>query len=352
MSNHRFRTLYTALAGLLLLWLGGKYILPLTLPFLLGFLLALAAEPAVRFLCRRLPLNRGISSFLGVTVTLIFLSVLLTLLISLLVRELGHLAGILPDLEQTARQGLTSLEDWLLSVAMAAPEGIRPLLTRSVLGAFDSGSALYDQALTRLPVMATGVLSHIPDGFLFFGTGLLSAYLISARMPRLRAWLQRILPKDWLSRWLPAIRSLKGSVFGWLRAQLKLSALTYAIVCAGLLLLGISFAPIWALLIALVDAVPMLGTGLILAPWSLILFLQGNTVRALGMLGLFVAATLTRSVLEPRLLGRQLGLDPLVTLVAMYLGYQLFGITGLLLSPILAVTAVQFIKTTRPEDPT
>lgn len=341
MSDHRFRPLFTAIGGLLLLWLGGNYILPLLLPFLLGFLMALAAEPAVRFLCRKVPVNRGFCAFLGVTATLLFLSVFVTLLVSLLVRELGRLAGILPDLEQTAQQGLTALEDWLLGMTMAAPEGIRPLLTRSVLGLFDSGSQLYDQALTQLPALATGVISHIPDGFLFFGTGLLSAYLISARMPQLQALLHRLLPNNWLDRWLPTLKQLKHSLWGWLRTQLKLAAMTFALVCAGLLLLRISFAPVWAFLIALVDAVPMLGTGLILIPWSLICFLQGNTIRGLGMLGLFVTATLLRSMLEPRLLGRQLGLDPLVTLVALYLGYQLFGFIGLLFSPLLAVAVMQ-----------
>lgn len=351
MSISRRHALFAALIVLTALWLGGTYILPLALPFLLGFLLALAAEPGVRLLHRKLRLGRGISAFLGVTVTLVLFSALAILLVSILVKELGRLAGILPDLEQTARQGLTALEDWLLRLAMAAPDGVRPLLTRSVLGLFDGGSDLYDRAIAQLPTVATGLLSHVPDSFLSLGTGLLSAYLFSARMPKLHTWLLRRLPQDWRSRWLPALNDLKNSVLGWLRAQLKLMGLTFAILCAGLLLLRVSFAPVWALLIALVDAVPMLGTGLILAPWSLVCFLQGNTVRALGMLGLFAAATLTRSTLEPRLLGKQLGLDPLVTLAALYLGYQFFGVPGMLLSPILAVTVVQFLHSAPKEDP-
>lgn len=350
MSAHRARAVVTALLILPAVWLGGKYLLPLALPFLLGFLLALAAEPAVRLLRRRLRLGQGPAAFLGVTATLVLLSALAMLLVSLLIRELGQLAGILPDLEATARRGLTSLEDWLLGIAMAAPEGVRPLLTRSVLGLFDGGSDLYDRAIAQLPTVATGFLSHVPDSFLAVGTGLLSAYLFSARMPRLRAWLRQRFPKDWRSRWLPAVRNLKNAVLGWLRAQLKLMGLTFALVCAGLLLLGVSFAPVWALLIALVDAVPMLGTGLVLVPWSLICFLEGDSVRALGMLGLFAAATLTRSALEPRLLGKQLGLDPLVTLAAMYLGYQLLGIPGLLLSPILAVAVVQLLQSAPTEN--
>lgn len=350
MSNSRIQRLSIAIFAFPAAWLCLKYLLPLTLPFLLGFLLATAAEPGVRLLRRKFPGRRNLCSFLGVTVTLILLSTLAVLLVSLLVRELGRLAGILPNLEETARRGLTALENRLLGLAMAAPEGIRSTLTKSILSLFDGGSDLYSHAISQLPTIATGFLSHVPDSFLALGTGLLSSYLFSARMPDLRAWFRQRLPEKLRNRWLPAIRHLKEAVLGWLQAQLKLSGLTFGLLLAGLLLLRVSFAPVWALLIALVDAVPMLGTGLILVPWSLILFLDGSTVRALGMLGLFAAATLTRSMLEPRLLGRELGLDPLVTLAAMYLGYQLCGIPGLLLSPILAVTLVQFLRTAPKED--
>lgn len=350
MSKHHFQSLYAALSAFLLLWLGGKYILPLILPFLLGFLLALAAEPAVALLDRHLPLRRGGAAFLGVSVTVLLLSVLITLLLRFLVRELGHIASLLPDLEQSVRQGLSDLENWLLSLAMSAPEGLRSLLTRSILDLFDGGSNLYGSMLTRLPVMATGVLSHVPEGFLFFGTGLLSAYLFSARMPRLRAQFHRLLPQNWRDRWIPAIRGLRNALLGWGRAQLTLMGLTFLLICGGLLLLKVPLAPLWALVIALVDAVPMLGTGLILIPWSLICFLQGQSLRALGLAALFAAATVLRTTLEPRLLGRHLGLDPLVTLMAMYLGYRLLGFPGLLLSPIFAVTVVQIIKATQEED--
>ena len=349
MSKHHFQSLYAALSAFLLLWLGGKYLLPLFLPFLLGFLLALAAEPAVSLLDRHFPGRRGIAAFLGVSVTILLLSVLLTLFLRLLVRELGHLAALLPDLETSARQGLSALESWLLSLAASAPEGLRSTLTRSVLRLFDGGSDLYSRMLTQLPAMATGVLSHVPDSFLFFGTGLLSAYLFSGRMPLLRSWFHRLLPQNWQERWIPAFVGLRNAVSGWTRAQLTLMGLTFLLICSVFLLLGISPAPLWALVIALVDAVPMLGTGLILLPWSLASFLQGNSLRALCMVALFAAATVLRSILEPRLLGKHLGLDPLITLIAMYLGYRLLGFPGLLLSPMLAVTVVQIIKTAREE---
>lgn len=321
-----------------------RYGLPLVLPFLAGFLLALAAEPAVRFLSRRLRFRRGIAAFAGVSLTLILLTGLGLLLFSLIFQGLRRLTSIAPDLETAARQGLISLQDWLLSLALSAPEGVRGLLTKTVLGLFDSGGSLFSQILSTLPGLAAGLLSHITGGFLGIGTAVLSAYLISPRLPDLKQRLMALLPDGWSRRCRPVLGQLRGAVTGWLSAQARLMGLTFCILLAGLLLLRIRHAPVWAAVIALVDAVPMLGTGLVLVPWSIVSFLQEAPARGLGLLGLFVLATVTRSVLEPRLVGHQLGLDPLLALIALYLGYQLLGLPGLLLAPVLAVAGTQLLN--------
>lgn len=115
-------------------------------------------------------------------------------------------------------------------------------------------------------------------------------------------------------------------------------------MAGGLILLRVPYSALWSLVIALVDAIPMLGTGTILVPWAGFCLLEHHTARALGLLGLYLAATLTRSTLEPRLVGRQLGLDPLLTLAALYAGFRLWGVGGMLLAPILTVTAVQLCE--------
>ena len=322
-----------------------RYGLPLFLPFLTGTLLAIAAEPPVRFLCGKLSLKRNAAAFLGVTLTLVFLSALGLMLFSGIFHGLRWLTSIMPSLVSTARQGLTTLQDWLLSLAMNAPEGIRDLLTKTILGLFDSGSTVYAQAVSALPGLAVGFLSHMTGGFLGIGTAILSAYLISSRLPRLKQWFRRRLPAQWEQKYRPALRNMRRAAGGWLKAQARLMGLTFCILLAGFLLLQVPYAPLWAALIALVDAIPMLGTGLILVPWSVIRFLQQEPAQAIGLLGIFVTATLARSALEPRLVGQQLGLDPLVTLIALYLGYQLLGIPGLLVAPLLAVSAVHLVNT-------
>lgn len=321
------------------LWLGVTYLLPILFPFLLGAGVALAADPAVRFAQRKLKLPRPWASGLGVTVTLILLTALLSIVGALLIKELGNLAHAVPDLEQTAQKGTVLVQDFLVGMAQRAPEGIRPVLTRTALQLFDDSSAVIEQVTRRIPGMVSSVLGRVPDSALGLGTGLIASYLISARLPRMRKAVSDRLPERFHQRYLPALRRARKALGGWLRAQGRLALMTYGIVAVGFLLLRVPYGLGWAILVALVDAVPMLGTGLILVPWALVSFLQREPMRAIGLLCIFVVAACARAVLEPRLVGRQLGLDPLLTLLALYLGYRLWGIAGMLIAPILATAA-------------
>lgn len=344
MAKPIYQKIAPILLGLLALWLGIRYLLPVLLPFLLGASLALGADPLVKFGEKTLRLPRWASSGIGITLALILVFALLLLLAALVVRELGILSGVIPSLTQAAQSGLALLEDWLLGLADRAPDGLRVLLIRGVTDLFSGGSAFLDRVTAWLVGLASGLLGMIPDGVLGLGTTILSSYMISAKLPSIRVWLRLHLSGPWQARYLPTLAGLKSALFGWLRAQFKLSAVTFLIAGAGLFLLRISYAPLWALVIALVDAVPMLGTGTVLIPWGLVCLLQGDRVRALGLFATYLAAMLVRSALEPRLVGKQLGLDPLVTLLALYAGYRLWGVGGMILSPILAVTVTQLTR--------
>ncbi|MBQ8237492.1 MAG: sporulation integral membrane protein YtvI [Oscillospiraceae bacterium] len=326
----------------LLAYLAVRFLLPAALPFLLGAGLALAAEPLVALLSRRLP--RGVAAGVGVTLTFAIVTLLIAALCAFVFRELGLLANVLPELLEAAKGGMESLEIFLTDLVSNSPEAIRPLLTEQVESLFSGGSALLDRVTRWLLSLATGIIGRLPDSALGFGTGIIASFMISAKLPKWKAWLRGRFPTEKLRPALETLRGMKTAVFGWLKAQMKLSGVTWAIVTAGFLLLGIRYAPLWAVAVALVDAFPILGTGTVLVPWSLVSFLQGDAARAFGLLGLYGALTLIRSLLEPRLVGRQLGLDPLVTLIALYAGYRLWGLMGMILSPILAVTAVQLVQ--------
>lgn len=316
-------------------WLFIRYLLPIAMPFLAGLLVALAAEPAVR-LGLRLKLPRWAAAGLGVGTTLLLLVSLVGFVGAVLVRELGVLAGRLPDLQQTVQSAGENLENLLENAANHAPAGVRPLVQRSVEKLHISGANLTEQAVGKLPGAVSSFLSRVPDGALAIGTAILSAFMISVRLPRLKALAAEKMPPVVKEKFLPAAKRAKTALGGWLKAQCKLCGITFCVVLAGFLVLKIPFAPVWAAVVALVDAVPVLGTGTVLLPWALFSLLQQQHLRSVGLLLTYAAAFLTRTVLEPKLVGRHLGLDPLVTLIFLYLGFRFWGILGMLLAPMLA----------------
>ena len=326
---------FLALILLFLLWAAGKFLLPFLLPFLLGAGIALASEPAVSLGTRRLRLPRGLAAGLGVTVTLVLLMGIVLFLGALLVREAGTVAMKLPA---AARQSAAVLEDYLTTLSAKAPDPVGPVLTGSIHRFFQNSSGLADRAVEKAPGVLSSLLGKASGSAVSLGTGVLSGYFISARLPKLKADFQRQVPAAWNEKILPALHHLKQSLGKWLVAQGKLMAVTYLIVTAGLWLLRIPYAFAWAVLVAAVDAIPLLGTGTVLIPWAITRLLQGSPMTAAGMVAIYLVAVITRTVLEPRFYGRHLGLDPLVMLIFLYFGYRLWGFWGIVISPLLAAT--------------
>ena len=342
--NPLFRRFFLLASIFLGLFVTFRYLLPLIFPFLIGFLLALAAEPIVRFGCRRLRLPRALSAGIGVSLSFLFLVAVLLLLGALLLRQLRELAGILPDLSGTIRGGMDSVSAWMLQLAQKAPDGIEPVLTQNITELFSGGSALLDRVSAYLLRLASGILSQVPGRALSFGTAIIASFMISAKLPKIKSYLKGRLNIQKLQPAADALQHLKYSLICWLKAQFKLSAITFCLMIAGFWLLRIPHGLLWAALIAVVDAFPVLGSGSVLVPWSLVAFLQGDRLLAFGLLGLYGAVAVGRSVLEPRLVGKQLGMDPLVTLLALYVGFRLFGLPGMILSPMIAVTVTQLME--------
>lgn len=343
------RKILILIGTFLAVWLGIRYLLPVILPFLLGSAFALLADPMVRCFENRFRMKRLFAVALGVGLLLTGVLGLLALLGIAAYWELGNLAGQLPGILEAVREGWNTLAQWLLELAGKAPAAVGNLLTDWVQRFSTGGTNLLDQISGRLINLAGDMLGILPDGLLFFGTALLSAFMISAKLPQLRRAIRQRTGGQRQEKAFSLLRGLRKALGGWLRAEAKLAGITFLIVTAGLLLLHVPYGALWSSLIALVDAVPMLGTGTILMPWAGLCLLRRDTVRAVGLLAIYLISTLTRSALEPRLVGHQLGLDPLLTLAALYAGFRIWGIGGMLLAPILTVTAVQLCEM-RPKD--
>lgn len=339
--NPKIQKYIPALAGLAGILLFFRYLLPLLLPFILGAILALAAEPLVGFLCDRLHLKRPLATAIGLSTAFSFLAFVMMVLGAFAVRQLRNLAGFLPELETSLRMSMDTADRMLQNLSHKVPGELGSVLSRNVEGLISGGDGLINRATAFLLKLASGILSHVPGSALAIGTSIIASFMISAKLPQLRSRVEKCLSAEKLAPVVSGAGRLKSALMGWLKAQAKLSAVTFFLMLLGFFLLRIPRAPLWALAVALVDAFPILGTGTVLVPWSILSFLQGDTVPAFGLLGLYAAGALIRSVLEPRFLGRHLGLDPLVTLVALYVGFRLWGILGMIFAPMLAVVATQ-----------
>ena len=344
MQKNSLRKLPLVAAMVIGAWFLLRFLMPVLFPFFLAALLALAAEPLVKVLHGKLKLPRPAAAAVGVSLALL-IAVLLTIsLCALLLRQLGSLAGILPDLEGAVLSGFGSLERWLLDMASNAPEGIRSVVSHGVSNLFSGSSALLDRLTETLLALATTILKGLPDSLLGVGTWILASFMISSRLPRIKKAIVAKVPPSWSEEYLPRVRAVRKSVGGWVLAQGKLAGVTFLILTAGFLLLRIEHALLWAAVICVIDILPILGTGTVLIPWGLVCFLQGDTLRAVGLLGIYGTVSLLRSVLEPRLVGKQLGLDSLTTLISLYAGYRFWGLFGMVFAPVLAALGTEILR--------
>lgn len=339
----------------ILLWAGAaalglallRFCLPLILPFLVGLLAALGAEPLTRLLARKLP--RPLASGLSMGAAYSLLCLGLYLLGRGLLGELNRLTGELPALAEGAQALLHRAEDFLYFLADKAPEHLRSQAEEGLRGLFASGTRLAGEAMGRLLGILTRGILRLPDTLLFLLTAITSGFLISARLPRLVPWVKNHLPQRWRQGAVQVMGNIKGNLGLWVKAECKLMGVTFCLLLLGFLLLPVKRPLVAAVLVTLVDALPVLGIGTVLLPWAFIALLQGKTALALGLCGLYGVAALSRSLLEPRMVGRQLGLSPLLTLGAIYAGYRLWGIMGMILAPVLVIAAGELVALTREQ---
>ncbi len=341
-NRHVFQKFGMVATVFFLVWAAFRYFFPIIAPFLLGWIFASVAEPVTRTISDKGHLNRIFAAGVSVTLVLTFLLGAVWLLAALCYRELSALAAGMPEYADLVGERLIWFRNWAVALADRVPGGLGEMLGRSLSGLFREGSLLLERLTSGAITAAGNVAGKLPGGALMIGTAVVSAYMIAAQYPALKGWL--FGSERFRYRWGPVLERLRRTVGQWLTAQVKLTCVTFGIVTAGFLLLRVEHWLLWAVVTAAVDAIPLLGTGTVLIPMSLFQLLRGEHVRAVGLLGLYVTAVLTRSALEPRLVGRELGLNPLLTLMALYAGFQIWGVPGMILSPILAVTAVQLVS--------
>ena len=322
------------------IWLTVRFFLPWMAPFLVALALAAAMEPLVRRMVRH-GWRRSIAAGL---LTLAGLSGLIWAVVSLASWAIGAVtdfAGQAPALMSSLEAGLQHLEERALAYIEAAPEGVADYMETALAAV---GDILYSLP-ARLSQWALDALARAaqssPDVLLFAGTAGIGAYFLSASFPKTMAFLAAQLPGETRQRLAGLGQDVKGSFGGFIRAQLILMAMTFFELLLSFLLLRVEGAVGIAAITALIDALPVFGTGVVLIPWALYSLLLGQLGQGVALVICWAVVNLVRNCAQAKLLGDQIGLDPVASLIAIYVGWRVWRVWGMLLFPLLFVTLRQ-----------
>lgn len=331
-EKHRAVCFYAVImlaAGLLIL-----ASLKLLFPFAIAWMLALLLQPTISWLTRKTGLKRGVISVAILLLLLLGGGSLLYYLGGRMILELKDFAGQLGGRADEIGAWFDELEKWLKDKLPLLGE----IESDTLVGL---GSGLLKDALTtlsaKLTSVAGGILMRLPHFFFVLVIFQMAAFYLCADFERVSRYLSSLLPMSAVRKLGKLKRVIFSTTLRYLRAYFILLIITFAELLTAFLLLGIDYALTLALLIALLDALPAIGVGTVLLPWALISLLLGNWQRALALVVIYAIVTVVRQIAEPHVVGAQLGLHPLASLVAVYAGYKLAGIWGLLFAPVAAI---------------
>lgn len=319
-----------------------QYVMPLLMPFLVGFAFAYLLRPLVRRVTKKNPKAQKAAAVLLLIAFYMVLIALATLLGSRVVLAVRDGVSALPRFyNDTLQPALLAVQATLENAA----ETLNPDLAALLNDFGDSITGTLSSLVTSLSGAAiggvTGVAVSVPSLLVRCIMCIIASFFFSADYDRVTAFVARQIP----AKWRTVLRKVKTQgvdvLSQFIKAYAILLSITFVEVALGLSLLGVENAIIIALFTALVDILPVLGTGTILIPWGVANLILGHYPLGAGILLLYAIITVVRQVLEPRVVGRQIGLHPLVTLMCMFVGVTLFGILGLFGLPILVTVLVQ-----------
>lgn len=324
-----------------LLLLSARY----TYPFIIGIILAFLMNPFIIFLSEKSRFPRTLS----VLVSMIFLIALIAGLITFLIVEIvagaAYLSKVLPEHLDTM---ILLLQDYFQEKILPLYQKIISLFNDleaeqqdTILSNIENLGSSIGTTLTNIIQATLGLMPKFIGWLPEAGTGalfsLLATFFIAKEWNKFLTKTQQLLPNKALLNLKKIVIELKRALFGFIRAQLTLISMTTLIVLIGLLILRIEFAITIALIAGFVDLLPYLGTGFVFIPWIIYALMTGNFSLALGLAILYTVVIVQRQLMEPKILSSSIGIDPLATLIAIFIGFKTIGFIGLIIGPIVLV---------------
>jgi sporulation integral membrane protein YtvI len=323
-----FKTLFV-LGIVLLLYLFITRFFVYILPFILAWIIALLVNPLVNLLERKTRLPRGIFSICSVILFYALLTLLIAVGTSRLIIELSNILERLPQYAVTLR---VATEDWI-----AYGQNIYINLAPETTEVVKSG-------LINL-INSMSLLTIFPKTLLFVIVTMVSSYMMSKDMYLIRSFFASQVPEDFAKGIKSVYADMLKALGGFIRAQLTIMGITFLITITGLYLIGVPYALTMAIIIGVVDALPIFGTGAVIIPWAVINIIMKHYSLAVALLVLYGVIVVTRQIIEPKIMGKNIGLHPLATLISLYIGMRIFGIIGILIGPLTLIVIKALQKT-------
>ena len=298
-------------------------------PFFVGLIIALIINPLVNLMVNRLKFKRWLASLISLLVFIAAMSSLGVWIVMLLFRQVVSFFETAPLLFD---EFLAGANQWIEEMSAYLPEGwYIPDIQGMIVAA---GSAFLDGGMAG---QAIGFVGNVPMFLINLILTLVSAYFFVADRELVFSTVRRACPKWIAYQWGITKVGLTRAIVGYFRAQAILMVMIGAISVVGLFILGNPYALLLGILFAILDFIPMLGPALVLVPWALFSMFIGSYSLGFGLLILYGAQTVARQVLQPKIMGSQMGVHPLAFLMSMFIGFRIFGVIGFIVGPSLLI---------------
>lgn len=309
-------------------------------PFAIGLAVAALLHPAVKWMQQKLHLKRGLAVGLCTLAVVAVALLMLYWFCSFVVVQVAE-AG--PGVMSSVVEMLRSVTNKLLDTAKTLPDSMGQAIRNSLNSAYktltDTGMVLAGNVVNG----AVNVAAKLPLVFIYANFLILAIIFITNRYEGWRARLTRVGSAQ--SAGIGLLRQSAGrGMAGYIRVQLLFSLLTCLISWVFFQTVGFPYAFVIGFVAALLELIPQFGCGVLYIPWCVICFLVGQGRNGWLVLGLYLGYSLLRRVTEPALLGNNLGVSPLASLVGMFVGMRLGGVIGLILGPIAMVVLVSAVR--------
>ena len=328
-----------------IVYISVNYLLGVLFPFLLGFLFAyIALRIRRRFLTDDAKWKRCLV-LLGLYIAIILV---LVLLISLGVTKLGDFIRTLPGFyKNTLEPYISQIENSLLQVGQNLPENISAVFNNVTDGIFEGLKSLLTRITTGLVNFTTSLITSAPELLVSFVVMIVSSFYMVSDYENISRWFVGVMPDKVMSVLVDVKDFCENTLFKIIGSYAAIMGLTFIELFIGLSVFGISNSGMWAAVISVLDILPVLGVGTVLIPWGVSGLITGKILLGFEILGMYLVITVIRNIVEPRLVGTNLGLHPLATLMSMICGVRLFGAFGMFGLPL----ALSFLVSHNKENP-